>query len=261
MVKRAMTLGVVMILSLAVGCTTVQKWAAGGAVVGGTIGAVGGDLAWHGLNTVQSGLVGAAAGGLAGALVGDTMAQNEENKKCANALKDKDAQINEWQEKERQASRRLAAATADLEVKDREIGKLQKANADLTEELANCKGARVEITLTADVLFRPGSAVLSEHGKKALDEAAKQIKASGKNVMFEGHTVSDPIKASNWKTNWELGAARSLAVLHYLIDKGGVESAKLAAATYSQYQPVGKDKAKNRRAVIVLYSGWPSKRF
>jgi chemotaxis protein MotB len=79
--------------------------------------------------------------------------------------------------------------------------------------------------------------------------------------MVEGHTDSDPIRHSGWKSNWELGAARSLTVLHYLADKAGVDPAMMSAATFSKYQPVaGNDnaqgKAQNRRAVIVIYNNW-----
>lgn len=264
MMKQAVKLGLTMTLALAVGCTTstskVQKYAAIGAVGGGIAGAWGGDVIGHGLNTVESGAVGALAGGLVGALIGDAQDNRKMSKDVTDALAAKDKAAADAQEAARAAQTKLAASTEDLNAANRKIDGLNKQVADLTTELANCKGSRVEITLTADVLFNSGSADLSSGGMKALDAAAKQIDKD-QFVMVEGHTDTDPIKSSNWKSNWELGAARSLAVLHYLADKGGVDPAKLGASTYSQYQPVGADKAKNRRAVIVLYTGWPAKKF
>lgn len=264
MMKQAIKLGLTATLALAVGCTTssskVQKYAAVGAVGGGIVGAWGGDVIGHGLNTVESGLIGATAGGLVGALVGDAQDQRKMSQDVSDKLAEKDKAAADAQEKARAAETKLAAANSDLAAANRKIEGLNKQVADLTAELANCKGSRVEITLTADVLFNSGSATLSSGGMKALDEAATKI-SKDQFVMVEGHTDTDPIKASSWKSNWELGAARSLAVLHYLSDKGGVDPAKMGASTYSQYQPVGSDKAKNRRAVIVLYTGWPSKKF
>lgn len=260
MFKRSMTLGLVLALGAAVGCSSwnhVEKYAAGGAVLGAGIGAIAGG---HGqdLSTAEAAFVGAAGGGLAGALVGDYADRKQGTEEMAAMVADKDKQIAEWQEKERAASRKLASANEDLAAKDRQIETLTKNNAQLTEELANCKGSRTEISMSADVLFNPGSAVLSANGKKALDDAISQIKGQDRMIMVEGHTDTDPIKASNWKSNWELGSARSLTVLHYLIDKG-IAPDHLSAATFGQYQPLGNDKSKNRRAVIVLYSGWPSK--
>jgi flagellar motor protein MotB len=249
MVKRLMVIGLAITMGLAVGCSRmseVQKWAAGGAVVGGAAGAAYGDLGGHGLNTVHSGLVGAAAGGLVGALIGDGM----EDKACTDeffaALSKKDADLEMWQEKERQATAKMAGLMQDLAARDREIARLK-------DRLANCQGVRTEMTFAADVLFKSGSAELSDAGKKALDEAAQKVKSSGKKTVVEGHTDTDPIKAAPFKSNWELGSARALMVLHYLVSKG-VDPAKLSAATYGQYSPVGGDKAKNRRAVIALYN-------
>lgn len=259
MVKRAMSLGMLVCLGLALGCqaTPVQKWAAGGAVVGAGVGV----LAGQGDQIANSALLGGAGGGLAGALAADVYQHTDERAAVAAELNAKDAENAALAEKERAASRKLEVADADLKTKDRAIEGLTKANADLTAELANCKGSRVEITLTADVLFKPGSCVLSAKGKAALNDAIKQLKDSTSPIMVEGHTDSDPIKASSWKSNWELGSARALAVLHYMIDKGGMEASRFAATTFSKYQPVGDEKAKNRRAVIVLYTGWPSKRY
>ena len=54
-------------------------------------------------------------------------------------------------------------------------------------------------------------------------------------------------------TNWELSAARALTVVHYLQDEAKIDPTRLAAVAFSQYRPVSKVKAKNRRIEIVLY--------
>jgi chemotaxis protein MotB len=54
-------------------------------------------------------------------------------------------------------------------------------------------------------------------------------------------------------TNWELSAARALTVVHYLQDDAKVDPTRLAAVAFSQYRPVSKNRAKNRRIEIVLY--------
>ena len=129
---------------------------------------------------------------------------------------------------------------------------------------------RIEITLSADALFESGnfssgSAVLTDAGQSLLDGVAATLKSdhAGKKIEIEGHTDTDPIEFSDWRSNWELGAARSLAVLHYLEDKHGIASANLAASSFSMHRPIaGNDtddgKARNRRAVIVIYPQWPS---
>jgi len=54
-------------------------------------------------------------------------------------------------------------------------------------------------------------------------------------------------------TNWELSAARALTVVHYLQDEAKIDPTRLAAVAFSEYRPVSKNRAKNRRIEIVLY--------
>lgn len=263
MQKRLLSLAMMLLLvSATVGCTTVQKWAAGGAVLGASVG--GAWAAHHGSLTALEGAgIGALAGGLAGALVGDQMAQNE-YEALTRQLQEKDQEIASLQERVRDLERQLGAAQQEIENLKRRIKELEDQVAKLNEQLKNAGGGeRVELTLLSDVLFRPGKAQLSDQGRGILNETAEKIKALGadRKVMIEGHTDSQPIRASNWKSNWELGAARSLAVVHYLISQG-VEPSKLAASTYSQYEPVASNdnadgRSQNRRAVVVITVGRP----
>lgn len=262
MVKRVLWVSMVMVVAVTMGCTTTQKWMAGGAAVGAT---VGGIWAANGgcLNAGEGAAVGAVTGATVGALVGDQLtkagewkALSEENDKLAK-------ENNDLKEENRSLQTKLQACQQDLDNANREIEKLKGEIAKLTDELAKCKGARMEMSLPCDLLFASGSNRLTDAGKKCLREAAAKIKESYSDsfVTVDGHTDIDPIKVSGWKDNWDLGAARALAVLRYLIEQG-VDPAKCSAATYSKYHPVDpattkEAKAKNRRAVIVLHTGWP----
>lgn len=117
-------------------------------------------------------------------------------------------------------------------------------------------------SIPTDLLFAPGKDILTDAGKAELDRAAAEIKDKypGQEISIEGHTDTDPIVVSKWKSNWELGAARGLAVLHYLEDTHGIQGNLLSATTYAYHQPVaGNDtaegKAQNRRAEIVILAG------
>lgn len=250
MVRRMLTLAVVLSLAVTLGCTASQKWMAGGAVVGTAIGGAWGSEnagpVKAGLGMVIGGLTGAAAGGIVGSIF-DYRDLVELDK-----LKQENASLRSQLD---DANKKLADA-------NRRIGELEAELAKLREELAKARVPLLEINMAADVLFRPGSARLSAKGKEALNKAAETIKTQYKDkfIMIEGHTDSQPIKHSSWKSNWELGAARSLTVLHYLNGKG-VDPAMLSAATFSKYQPVASNDTKdgrmqNRRSVIVIYSSW-----
>jgi len=234
--RKIGTLGLLMALGLFVltGCTTAQKYAAGGGLIGGAIGAAVGH------HEVAEGIViGAATGGLLGALVGDYKEVRDlkaEMEKLNNRIKDLESQ---------------------LKAKDDEIARLQKEIEDLKARQI-CE----KIELSNDVLFSPGKNVLTAKGKDVLKNVVAHISSAypGKTIVVEGHTDSDPIKRSHWKSNWELGSGRALSVLHYLVDDGKIDPALISAQTFSKYHPVADNstkagKAQNRRSVITILSG------
>lgn len=268
MMKHAGKLAVCLALVMATGCASlseVQK----GAIVGGTVGVAAGlghELFWDsGTGEAGQAIMGGLAGGLVGALVGDYLERRDGIQKYEDELKKCNADLTACQEKLRKCEAEKAAMAQEIADLKRKIAELERRIAALTDELNACKGARVEISISNDILFNSGKAELTEKGRKVLDEAAKKVKDMGddKMVQVEGHTDTDPIKASNWKSNWELGAARALTVLHYLEDKHHIKSAALSASTYSMYRPVAandskENKSKNRRVVIVVYTKWPT---
>jgi flagellar motor protein MotB len=182
-------------------------------------------------------------------------------KKWTSDMEAKDTEIAAVQEERRAVKADLEACEENLKVATRKIEDLNGSIAALTAELDKCKGSRFTMTIEADVLFKPGSNVLSSEGKKILSEAAATIKDKYPDsyITVEGHTDTDPISATKnkWKDNWDLGSGRGNAVLRYLASEG-VDETKLASMSYSYHQPVSdSDKSKNRRAVIVVNSGWP----
>jgi chemotaxis protein MotB len=108
--------------------------------------------------------------------------------------------------------------------------------------------------IASDVLFKPGSAVLTSNAKGALDRVISKIKSNYANddIRVEGHTDADPISRSKdkWEDNWDLAGGRARAVLHYLIDHG-INAKQMGFAGYGDVKPKGNDKATNRRVEIV----------
>lgn len=112
---------------------------------------------------------------------------------------------------------------------------------------------RVVIGMTADVLFPSGSAQLSPEGKRNVGEVTQALKrrTSSQNFQIEGHTDNDPISTPEFPDNWHLGAARAITVLEFMVDSGFPKD-RLSAATFGDTEPVGGNKAQNRRIEIVV---------
>ena len=116
---------------------------------------------------------------------------------------------------------------------------------------------RSVITLGEALMFPNGSAELTDGGRAEIAKMAEVIKQHPtRRFQVEGHTDSNPIANAKYPSNWELGAARSVAVVKQLV-ADGVSADQLSAATYADTSPIatneGDDgKASNRRIAVSL---------
>ncbi len=115
------------------------------------------------------------------------------------------------------------------------------------------------ITFVDEILFDSGKAEIKKTAYSILDRVAKVLndQVRNRNIAIEGHTDNQPIKKSKWKSNWELSTTRSTSVLHYLVDKRGVDPERLSAVGYGEFRPVLSNKTKegrqqNRRVEITI---------
>jgi len=118
----------------------------------------------------------------------------------------------------------------------------------------------VKITVAATVLYPSGIAVLSDRGKSVLCKVAETLKnRKNVNIIVEGHTDNVPISpmlASTFATNWELASARSINIIHFLVEKGMDES-RFGSGAFSFQRPIASNeteegKAKNRRIELLI---------
>jgi len=117
----------------------------------------------------------------------------------------------------------------------------------LREVLGNRPDMRIEgdrFVLQSEVFFDTGRADLKPEGRDELDKVASavvglegQIPADIPWVLrVDGHTDVRPI-VGQFKSNWDLSAARAISVVQYLISKG-VKPSRLVAAGFGEFQPI-----------------------
>jgi OOP family OmpA-OmpF porin len=110
------------------------------------------------------------------------------------------------------------------------------------------------VNLPSDIFFASGQAILLPDSKKSLAKVASVLKKeyAAKPIRIEGHTDSDPIHKSHWKSNQELSEKRAEAVKDYLVSKG-LNSSLVTIEGLGDTKPKSKtDKAKNRRVELVV---------
>ncbi len=118
-------------------------------------------------------------------------------------------------------------------------------------------GARgITISFTQAALFLSGEDIIAPDTYHSIEKIAKAIKQVPNPARLEGHTDAIPIHTSRFRSNWELSAARSIALLELLVHFGESRE-RLSIAGYAETAPVDNNqtdqgRAKNRRVDIVI---------
>lgn len=154
----------------------------------------------------------------------------------------------------------LAAIEAELRARDAIFSDIVAAFHDLIQngyvEVVIERG-RLVIKMPQDILFESGRAEINVQGQIALSEVAAVLAAlTDRQFQVEGHTDNVPIATSRFPSNWELSAARALAVVH-LFEQVGVAPGNISAGAFGEWRPrapndTPQNKALNRRIEIVM---------
>jgi chemotaxis protein MotB len=135
----------------------------------------------------------------------------------------------------------------------------------LREALAGQRDVQVvgdRFVFQSEVLFPSGSAELQPSGEKQLASVAQRLLEISAKIpkeinwvlQVDGHTDNKPINTRQFPSNWELSAARAIAVVKFL-NSQGIPNDRLVAAGYGEFQPLSlMDTARNRRIELKLTS-------
>lgn len=112
--------------------------------------------------------------------------------------------------------------------------------------------------------YESGEAVIRPDGYKVLDQFIEYLRTAGDErlIRVEGHADNveiGPTLKSRYATNWELSKARANGIVRYLVERGGLDSARLSAVGYGDSRPAAPNlneegRTKNRRVEILLYA-------
>ncbi len=178
--------------------------------------------------------------------------------------------VSEKKDKESQARIADLGQRLNLALAQR-VQELTKYRSDFFGKLREILGNRPDMRIVGDrfvlqseLFFDTGKADLKPEAKTELDkvggalaELEKQIPADLAWVLrVDGHTDVRPITGGQFKSNWDLSAARAIAVVQYLAAKG-VSPQHLVAAGFGEFQPIDSAKTedaykRNRRIEFKL---------
>jgi chemotaxis protein MotB len=115
------------------------------------------------------------------------------------------------------------------------------------------------IGLSSAVFFSLGDDTIDPHVAPTLAKVAAILNRLPNALRLEGHTDSLPIDNARFHNNWELSAARSIAMLRLLNERYGVASQRMAIVGYADTMASGSNQTEqgrshNRRVDIVIVS-------
>jgi chemotaxis protein MotB len=157
-----------------------------------------------------------------------------------------------------------AAPPAPIVAAPPEPSPLERALESVLGRDGNLPGVEVATSARGIVVSLPeagsfpaGRAELSGAARTVMLDMADQLRPLPNQIRVEGHTDDVPIHTAQFGSNWELSTARATTVVQFLIEAGGLDASRLAAAGYAEYRPrLPNDspdhRARNRRVDIVV---------
>jgi chemotaxis protein MotB len=110
------------------------------------------------------------------------------------------------------------------------------------------------------VVFQANMATLTPRGMLIIDTVAPVLRAIDDDLAIEGHTNQAPGAPKYYASDWDLSAARAVAVLRHLNEQLGIPAKRLSAVGFGKIRPL-VDPSKpgsqelNKRVDIVVQSG------
>lgn len=114
----------------------------------------------------------------------------------------------------------------------------------------------LEVEIQSDILFASGVAEPSPVAMATVRKLSSVLRDEANAVRVEGYTDDRPISTPQFRSNWELSAARAASVVHAMI-ADGIRPGRLAVVGYGEYQPIADNTTEpgrnaNRRVLLVI---------
>ena len=113
------------------------------------------------------------------------------------------------------------------------------------------------ISFQQAALFPSGEDEIAKDAYPTIAKIAAAMNRIPNPARLEGHTDSVPIHNSRFRSNWELSAARSIALMEMLTTTFHVDRNKVSIAGYAETAPeetndTQEGRARNRRVDVVI---------
>jgi chemotaxis protein MotB len=173
------------------------------------------------------------------------------------------------------ATRALEEAKAELATQAQAVAAVAATRTDLVTRVADAlrpsldagiakveeRNGEIHVSILNEALYQPGTVLLSANGEQMLNSLARALRGIAvRHISVEGHTDNVPLTNMPYQDNWDLGAARALAVTRFLAYGDEVPARLLSASSRAFFSPVApndtpENRRLNRRVELVIVPG------
>ena len=196
-----------------------------------------------------------------------------------NVLKDKMENMSEAVAEAEGLKKQLSKVEAEIVEVEQELTELQQKMDQLQEnkikEKADALSAALEKEIAAEMIdveakdesiiirirdkgsFSAGSARLTDDFIEILEIIAEELSSTSGSIIVAGHTDDIPINTAQFRSNWALSSARSVAVAHELLLDNRLDKSRFSVQGFADAKPLvdnetPENRAKNRRVEIII---------
>lgn len=146
------------------------------------------------------------------------------------------------------------------ELHDAMVSDLRRSlQADLASRFVELEETKngIIIRFPSSTAFQVGGAELASSSYASLDKIIPVLARTPGDIKVGGHTDDVPISTLQFRSNWDLSAARATSVVHYFLRSGQIPKARLTSQGYADARPLmpnrnADSRARNRRVEISI---------
>lgn len=122
-------------------------------------------------------------------------------------------------------------------------------------------GNSVIIRFPSEIAFSSGSDILNPPFRATLEKLLPILEKTKGNIIVSGHTDNVPLSGGGkFRSNWDLSAGRATAVIHWFLNKPGMDPGRMTIQGFGDSRPIAPNdtsanRAKNRRVEVSIVQG------
>jgi chemotaxis protein MotB len=115
----------------------------------------------------------------------------------------------------------------------------------------------VIIRFPNEIAFPSGRGEITTSFSRAVAPLIPMLAATKGDIVVSGHTDNVPISGGDYRSNWDLSAARATSVVHLLVDSDIIPMERITVQGFGESRPLASNdddegRARNRRVEITI---------